>query len=308
MLRIARFVLLAAVVTVPIGCVSGGTTTSDRLDKLESQMKTTQTYDLRIAHLEDRLTLLEQDLGRVRAGGAGPRVVEPTSTPAAPVAPTPVSATSEVTPLPPMSSTDTTPPAGKPAAEAPASSSAGPVQAALADLTATAPAVSTAATPSAGTSEYYAGGRKVAPSPEAAGPAPAPAVAKKAGSAAAGPQASYDAALALFENRKYKEAKTAFEEFITANPGHSLRPNAQYWVGECQYSQGDYSGAILNFTDVAGNYPTHPKAAAALLKAGYAYANLGDQENARFYWQMLRHDFPKSSEARLAAKRMGTSQ
>ena len=132
-------------------------------------------------------------------------------------------------------------------------------------------------------------------------------VLKKAGSAAA-PQAAYDTALALFEGKKYKEAKTAFEAFIAANPGHSLRPNAQYWAGECQYSQGDYSGAILNFTDVAGSYPTHPKAAAALLKAGYAYANLGDQENARFYWQMLRHDFPKSSEARLAAKRMGTEQ
>ena len=307
MLRIARFVLLAAAVTAPIGCVSGGTTTSDRLDKLEAQMKTTQTYDLRIAHLEDRLTLLEQDLGRVRAGGPGPRVVEPIAVPAAPAktkpvsaapaAATPVSATSAP---PPMSSPDTAPAAGKPTAEAPESSSAGPVQAALADLTATAPR--------AGTSEYYAGGRKVDPSPEAAGPAPAPAVAKKAGSAAAGPQASYDAALALFEGRKYKEAKAAFEDFIAANPGHSLRPNAQYWVGECQYSQGDYSGAILNFTDVAGSYPTHPKAAAALLKAGYAYANLGDQENARFYWQMLRHDFPKSSEARLAAKRMGTAQ
>lgn len=376
MRRILCVSLLAAASALAAGCAPS---TGERLDRLEAQTQITQIFDLRIANLEDRMTLIEQDMGRTKAGTpagaapAGPRKVEPRPVPAKPVAAEPAASPANprvvpgATPAagpdahaagqPPLAASST--PAAAPTAATPvpavAGSSAGdtgathtsePVEAALADLGATgraapsstpsnAPATpptgaaspTTAAaipntvpggTPAAGQSpfgsDYYAGARVVTPEPQASSPT-APAAAKPAVTptekpqaavkpAASGSKAAYDAALALFESRKYAESKTGFEAFLAANPGHSLTPNALYWIGECLYSQGDYTGSILKFKDVAGNYPTHHKAAASLLKAGYAYAQLGDMDNAKFYWQMLRHDFPQSSEARLAAKRM----
>ncbi len=55
---------------------------------------------------------------------------------------------------------------------------------------------------------------------------------------------------------------------------------------------------------MVSKYPGHPKAAAALLKAGYAYESLNDGANARFYWQILLDDYPGSAPAALARKRM----
>ncbi len=398
--RVFPFALALALTT---GCAPFST--EERLERLEAQMQVTQVYDLRIANVEDRLTLLEQDLGRSRSQDAvpagapagkaepvlmtAPRRVEPYATEPAPAprkvepraiepaavaprmiepdTPVPVAAMPEASapgravpapiaplhdltgstvspgrpvfdfgvPLPP-------PPPGKPADEprnagdtAPSASasSAGSVEAALADLgsdaaetLASRPSSASAApsSPSPSVSPaaqaelsdpppgYTHGPRRVEPSvslalpdrPEAGASARTAAGRLEPKRSAASPKAAYDRALALFESRKYTESKAAFEAFAAANPKSSLMPNALYWMGECLYSQGDYSGSIFKFKDVAGNYPTHHKAAAALLKAGYAYAQLGDMNNARFYWQMLTHDFPGSTEAKLAAKRM----
>jgi tol-pal system protein YbgF len=135
------------------------------------------------------------------------------------------------------------------------------------------------------------------PAPQTPPPAPA---AKTPVSA----HAAYDAALNLYYKGQYGESAKAFTDFLSRYPGTGLTPNALYWQGECYYSEGKYDTAILSFKDVAGKFPKHDKAAAALLKAGYAYAQLKDMNNARFYWQILLDDFPGSTPARLARERM----
>lgn len=126
----------------------------------------------------------------------------------------------------------------------------------------------------------------------------APAASEKTGSGA------YDAALALYYKGLYSKAQEQFDGFLRGNPSSSLAPNAMYWQGECLYSQNKFDSAIIIFKDLAGKYPKHPKAAAALLKAGFAYARIKDMENARFYWQILVDDFPKSEPATIARKRL----
>ena len=44
----------------------------------------------------------------------------------------------------------------------------------------------------------------------------------------------------------------------------------------------------------------------ALLKMGYAYANLGQTDNATFYLQRLVENYPDSHSARLARERLQT--
>jgi tol-pal system protein YbgF len=117
-------------------------------------------------------------------------------------------------------------------------------------------------------------------------------------------KAAYASALALYEKSQLAAAEKAFSGFLQQYPQSPLVPNAMYWLGECYYSTDRMDNAIMIFKDVAGKFPKHDKAAASLLKAGYAYAKLGDMENAYFYWQILLDDFPGSAPANLARKRM----
>jgi tol-pal system protein YbgF len=114
-----------------------------------------------------------------------------------------------------------------------------------------------------------------------------------------GETGAYRAALDALQSGKYKEAETAFKNFISRYGRSDLLPNAGYWLGEVYYSRRQYDEAILAFQDVVTKYPRHDKAAAALLKTGYSYERLEDKPNARFYLQQLLQDYPRSEPAAL---------
>lgn len=149
--------------------------------------------------------------------------------------------------------------------------------------------------------------------PRSASPQPVAPASEKPAAASSGPsrpakgeQGDYARALAMFEAGKSQAAQALFTAFLDAHPSGSLAPNAGYWLGECEYSLKHYDKAILAFKNVVSKYPKHPKAAASMLKAGYAYERLGDKENARFYLTALVEDFPKSEPAGLARKKLAT--
>ena len=208
-------------------------------------------------------------------------------------------------PQPPYVSTHTDgrkiEPKGAPAAVAPVAA-ASPTPAPASPATGTPPAP---ALVPVGLGESSSAAPKAAPTKTATpekSPRPvaekAPAAPEKTGTGA------YDAALALYYKGQYGKAQEQFDGFLRGHPSSSLAPNAMYWQGECLYSQNKFDSAIIIFKDLAGKYPKHPKAAAALLKAGFAYARIKDMENARFYWQILVDDFPKSEPATIARKRL----
>jgi tol-pal system protein YbgF len=124
--------------------------------------------------------------------------------------------------------------------------------------------------------------------------------------AQSGEQKEYAHALATFQAGRFEEAFRLFSVFLDAYPASSLAPNAGYWAGECEYSLKRYDRAILAFKKVVGAYPKHPKAAASMLKSGYAYEHLGDKENARFYLTALVEDFPASEPAALARQKLAS--
>lgn len=152
-----------------------------------------------------------------------------------------------------------------------------------------------------------------APAPEKmAKPAPAPARPEAAKApakpvpAASGAQAEYDRALATLRAGKPEAARTRFEAFLASWPKSDLAANAQYWIGESLYNQDRYADAIISFRQVHQQHPKHEKAAAALLKMGMSYQKLGDAQNARFYWEALVADYPKSDPAGLARKMLSS--
>lgn len=115
-----------------------------------------------------------------------------------------------------------------------------------------------------------------------------------------GAQQLYRKALDLAQGEKPERARPLFQEFLQKYPKNALAPNALYWLGETYYAQKDYPQAILAFKDVTARYPEHHKSAAALLKIGMSYRNVGDTDNALFYLRTLVDEHPGSEPARMA--------
>jgi tol-pal system protein YbgF len=114
----------------------------------------------------------------------------------------------------------------------------------------------------------------------------------------------YEAAWQALDNKDYKVALTRFREFAKKYPKSKLSENAQYWVGECYYAMKQYDQAILEFDAVRRKNPQGDKVPAALLKQGFAFADLGEKVNARLILQEVIEKYPQSPEALTAKQRL----
>ena len=120
--------------------------------------------------------------------------------------------------------------------------------------------------------------------------------------AKAGEEASYQQALRLARQGRSKEGIQKFSEYLAKYPNGKYAPNAEFWIGECYYSQGKYREALGQYENVNAKYPTHHKSADALLKSGMSYTRLGDESSARAKYSELQATFPKSEAAARARK------
>jgi tol-pal system protein YbgF len=114
----------------------------------------------------------------------------------------------------------------------------------------------------------------------------------------------YEVALRLMDKKDYKAAITRFKDFIKKYPKSRLANNAQYWIGECHYALREFDQAIVEFDAVRRKYPQGDKVPAALLKQGFAFAELGEKVNARLVLQELVEKYPQSQEAARAKTRL----
>ena len=122
----------------------------------------------------------------------------------------------------------------------------------------------------------------------------------------AGPLAEklYAGALTLYSGRDYQKATARFKEFVATYPDHKLAGNAQYWIGECYYSQKRFAEAAEEFAEVEKVYPGSPKVPAALFKRGLSLAELKRMPEARAALQRVVDNYPQSEEAAKARERL----
>jgi len=126
-----------------------------------------------------------------------------------------------------------------------------------------------------------------------------------------GARTAYDAALKQIRGGDRKAGIAAMEAFAKANPHTELTDNAYFWIGQGYYSQGKYKRAIFNFDNLFIGFPKSDKAPAALLKEGLAFLALARQgkadatlDDARMALQQVVHDYPDSSEAKVAKQEL----
>ena len=80
-----------------------------------------------------------------------------------------------------------------------------------------------------------------------------------------GEKEAYQEALNAFQDGNLKKSDTAFEEFVKKYPDSPYWPLAQFWLGNSNYAQKDYKGAILALQAMIKRYPLHARIPDALL-------------------------------------------
>lgn len=118
------------------------------------------------------------------------------------------------------------------------------------------------------------------------------------------PDALYNDALRDFNANKNDLAAQEFTQYLQAYGNTDLAGNAQFYLGEVLYRQGNYQQAILAYNRVLDQYPGGNKAAAAQLKKGFALLEAGQRDAAVQELRSLVNRFPKSPEAMQARDRL----
>jgi tol-pal system protein YbgF len=117
-------------------------------------------------------------------------------------------------------------------------------------------------------------------------------------------QTAFEAALASFRKGEFPAAQTAFADFVRKYPSSGYRPTALFWLGNAQYANRDYRGAIANFRALLQQAPDHPRAPEAVLSIANCQIELKDNAAARRTLDDLVKAYPQSEAASAARERL----
>jgi tol-pal system protein YbgF len=118
------------------------------------------------------------------------------------------------------------------------------------------------------------------------------------------PTAAYNQAKSDYDKGNFDLALAGFLNYLVQFPTSSQADKAQYWVGECYYSQKEWSKAIEAFSKVIKNYPKSEKVPGAKLKIGLSYLNEKNPSMAKEYLKKVIKDHPGTNEAGIAKDRL----
>jgi tol-pal system protein YbgF len=117
-------------------------------------------------------------------------------------------------------------------------------------------------------------------------------------------QRDFEASLGLFRKGDFVAAQTAFTEFLRKFPSTGYRATALFWLGNAQYANRDYRGAIANFRALLQQAPDHPRAPEAVLSIANCQIELKDNASARKTLDDLVKAYPQSEAASAARERL----
>jgi tol-pal system protein YbgF len=118
------------------------------------------------------------------------------------------------------------------------------------------------------------------------------------------PDVLYKSGLSSFNGGQYKLAIQAFQEYLQHYGDTDLASNAQFYIGDCYYSQGNYAQAIEEYNKCLERYPNGNKLPAAQLKKGFALLALEQTPAGVRELRSLVQRYPNSREADLARQRL----
>lgn len=114
----------------------------------------------------------------------------------------------------------------------------------------------------------------------------------------------YRNALRDYQGGNFDLSRQEFSDYIRNFPQNDLASNAQFYLGEIAYSQGDYKAAEAAYDTVLQNYPQSLKLSASLYKKALAESEMGMKLSAKRDLRDVVRRFPGSDEARRAEAKL----
>ena len=108
------------------------------------------------------------------------------------------------------------------------------------------------------------------------------------------PEDQFQVAFDNIRNKKWQDAKTSFEQFISDNPQNQLSGSAHYWLGELYILEKNYREAALIFAEGFQKFPDSIKAAEMLFKLSQSLYQVEKTTEACKTMEKLIIDFPKN--------------
>ena len=111
------------------------------------------------------------------------------------------------------------------------------------------------------------------------------------------PDVLYKNALSDYNANKLDLATQEFGDYLKFYPTTDMAGNAQFYLAEIEYHQGNFAGAAKDFDKVLEQYPGGTKTPAAQLKKGLALIKLGQKDAGVRELQSLLQRYPRAPEA-----------
>ena len=118
------------------------------------------------------------------------------------------------------------------------------------------------------------------------------------------PEILYNNGLRDYNAAHFDLAQQEFTEYLKFYSNTDLAGNAQFYLADMQYRQGNYQQAVKEYDKVLDQYPGGNKSAAAELKKGYALLELGQRDAGVRELRALIGRYPRTTEASQAKDRL----
>ena len=118
------------------------------------------------------------------------------------------------------------------------------------------------------------------------------------------PDVLYNTALRDYTSGNYPLALQEFLEYLRYYPNTALASNAQFYIGDIYYQQGQFEKAVQEYDKAIEQYPDGNKTAAAQLKKGFALINLNMRSQGALELNAVVKNFPNTPEAQLAKDKL----
>ena len=115
---------------------------------------------------------------------------------------------------------------------------------------------------------------------------------------------AYEAALDLFKAGNYKDAASAFDQFVLAYGGSEQASSAQFWLGNSYYALGDCVQVIITQQTLVAKWPESIRAPDAMLNIANCQAEIGDKTAAQKTFRDILTKYPGSKAAAVAKQQL----
>lgn len=111
------------------------------------------------------------------------------------------------------------------------------------------------------------------------------------------PEDLYQTAYGHVLTGDYQLAEREFRDYLDIFPSSEKAADANFWLGEAQYSQGNFSDAAKTFLNAHQTFGKSKKAPEMLLKLGMSLAALDNRETACATLREVNKRYPDASKA-----------